>query len=129
MKHLSIEAPLETGLRIEELKRLKAGWLDGKGVALSHVGLDWLSIAWETYYPGDLPLPFLFPTPEGDVLAEWSQVPHAITLQIDLSQHSGAWHALNLETAKEETRTLNLNEVVAWSWLTTAIRSRLGEVA
>ena len=120
---------MNLGARIEELKLLKPGWLDGTGVPPAHGGLAWLNRAFDEYYPEELPRPYLFPTPEGHVLAEWSLRPRSITLQIDLSARSGDWHALDLVTDAEETRELDLREPECWQWLARRIRTYGAEVA
>ena len=100
--------PLDVGVRIDELKQLNNGWLDGQGVALSPSGLDWLAGTLNARFPDDLTLPYLFPTPEGRVLAEWALPPWALSLEIDLEAKTGDWHALNLETGQEEAKRFPL---------------------
>lgn len=112
--------PLDIAARLAEFKRLKVGWLDGKGVPPPHAGLDWLAGAFIT---SDVPLPYLFPTPEGRVLAEWSLPPWAPSVEIDLVGKSGDWHAVNLDTDVEEARTLDLTNPNDWEWLAERVRS------
>lgn len=111
--------PLDIAARLAEFKRLKVGWLDGKGVPPPHGGLDWLA---ETFAASDVSRPYLFPTPDGRVLAEWSLPPWAPSVEIDLAGKSGEWHAANLETDVEETRTLDLTNSLDWEWLAERIR-------
>ena len=54
--------------RLNELRTLEDGWLDGKGVAPSSTGLDWLEQRFVSNYSEELPSPFLYPTAEGGVL-------------------------------------------------------------
>lgn len=115
--------PLDIVARLAEFKRLKLGWLDGKGVPPSLDGLDWLADSFATSYPADAPLPYLFPTPEGRVLAEWSLPPWAPSIEIDPTEKWGEWHALNLDTDVEETRTLDLTNPNDWEWLAERVRS------
>lgn len=42
--------------RIEEIRQLKDGWLDGAGLAPRNDHLDWFVAAFERHYPDDLPL-------------------------------------------------------------------------
>ncbi len=128
VEHISILDPLDIGARIDEFKLLKAGWLDGQGIALHHEGLDWLSEAFDCSYPDDLSLPFLFPTPDGHVLAEWSLGPWSPSLEVDLAKKRGEWHALHLETDEEETKELDLTNTDDWQWLAQQLR-RFGGVA
>ena len=122
VEHIVVLDPLDIGVRIDELKLLKDGWLDGKGVLLARQGLDWLEKSFNVMYPTDVALPYLFPTPEGRVLAEWSQPPWAPSVEIDLVGKSGDWHAVNLETDVEDTRTLDLTNPSDWEWLAERIR-------
>jgi hypothetical protein len=119
-------APLDAGARLEEFKLLEVGWLDGKGVPPPHGGLDWLAIAFDHHYADDLTPPYLYPTAEGQIRAEWSMPPRELSLEIDLLTRQAAWHAVNLANDAEELRTLNLEEAPAWTWLTEELR-RLSE--
>ncbi len=114
--------PLDIRARVDELKLLRDGWLDGAGTAPSQHGLDWLAEAFERHYPDGAPLPYLFPTPEGRILAEWSLKPWALSLDIDLAVKTGEWHALHLNTDAEESRGLDLASATDWNWLTQQIR-------
>lgn len=122
MKPISGLDPLDIGTRIEELKQLEHGWLDGMGLAPLHDGLDWLADSFERDFPADLPQPFLYPTPEGGVRAEWTRHPHESSLEIDLSARVGAWHCLNLETDADQSRSLVLDDPKDWAWLLGELR-------
>ncbi len=103
--------PLDIRNRLDEFRNLKDGWLEGKGIAPSQEGLDWLTQAFEKHYPSEMPLPYLYPTAEGNVLAEWSIEQNEISLEIDLGKHVGEWHCLNMDTDKEDKGIFNLGEV------------------
>lgn len=118
--------PLDVRARVEELKFLRNGWLDGEGLAPTPGALDWIPVAFEERYPDDLRLPYLFPTPAGGVLAEWSLAPYAITLEINLLAKRGYWHALNVETDQEAERELDLESPEDWEWLSSEVRSSGG---
>jgi hypothetical protein len=122
VEHLTILDPLDVRVRIDELKQLQLGWLDGKGVAPNHEGLDWLANVIEAYFPDDVVLPFIFPTPEGNVFAEWSLPPWSPSLEIDFSKKQGEWHSLNLDTDDEKSRKLDLSAKEDWQWLAAQIR-------
>ena len=122
VEHVVVLDPLDIGIRIDELKLLKEGWLDGKGVPPARQGLDWLETSFDVLYPADVALPYLFPTPEGRVLAEWLLSPWSPSVEIDIVAKSGDWHALNLETDAEDTRTLDLSNPTDWEWLAERIR-------
>jgi hypothetical protein len=109
--------------RLEELKELKIGWLDGKGSPPSHVGLNWLADSFDELYPSDSRRPYLFPTPEGNILAEWHLKPWAPSLEIDLSTKRAEWHALNLDTDVEASKKLDLTKPEDWTWVAEQIRT------
>ena len=125
-EHSSSRDALDVGERIKELKRLEVGWLDGKGTPPNHAGLDWFAASFDQQYPNELPLPYLYPTPEGRVRAEWSIRPCELSLEVDLQRHTGSWHALDLTDDGEQTRTLNLDHGSAdWQWLGAEVRRRV----
>jgi len=122
IEHVSILDALDVSARVDELRAIKNGWLEGRGVAPSHEGLDWLSLTFAQYYPEDLPLPCLFPTEKGGLRAEWSLEPNEASLDINLESHSGEWHVLNMNTDAEDTKTLDLNKADDWKWLVKKIQ-------
>ena len=90
-------------------------------------GLDWLAGGFSAHYPDDLPPPYLYPTAEGQVRAEWSIKPEELSLVIDLQTFHAAWHALNLDDDAEQTKKLKLDSESDWDWLVAETR-RLVEV-
>lgn len=126
VEHVVPVDPLDIGIRIEELKQLQPGWLDGKGEAFDEDGLQWLVDAFATQFPDDATLPYLFPTPERNVLAEWSLGPNAVSLEIDLSNRSAEWHVLNVENDQEETVEFDLNSATDWKVIADKLRAMGG---
>ena len=128
-------APLDVTAQLDELRNLKDGWADGTqhprdwgkryGKAPSHEGLDWLADKLESEYPNDLPLPRIYPTPEGGVQMEWTLGEFEAEIEVNLDDRVGEW--LWIETASEDAndKTLNLDESDSWTWLAAEIR-RLG---
>ena len=118
--------------RLESLKALKDGWADGTnlpgrwgeghGKAPSPEGLDWLVGQFLARYASDLPCPYLYPTPEGGIQAEWSMGPNEASLEIDLDAHAAEWHCLNVNTSRADERTVALDDDNAWEWLVTELR-------
>ena len=104
MKEKSGFAPGLSGViaRLEELCSLRTGWLDGDGVELSREGVAWLRLFFEKLFPADIPFPYLYPTPEGDIQAEWSD---NVSLKINLARHCAEFFCLT----EEETLSLNLD--------------------
>jgi len=118
--------PLDIRSRLDAMRALKPGWLEGTGVVPNPIGLTWLADAFATGYPGDVPLPHLYPTPEGGIRAEWSLEPFEVSVDIDLANHGGAWHALNLENDSETTDRFDLDRGDEWNRLADRIRSLRG---
>ena len=114
--------PLDVPARLDELRKMQDGWLDGGGKAPSHQGLGWLSASFQQNFPDELPLPHLYPTPEGGIEAEWSLGKHSIILEFHLDTHRGDWLQFSKESEDEEcSRSLDLNKTEAWHWLAKAI--------
>ena len=114
--------PLDVPARLDEFRGMKDGWLDGNGLAPRHAGLDWLTNAFASLYPANGQLPYIYPTPEGGVQLEWSLGPNEISLEIDLTNHTGEWHCLDLTTDASDARNLDLNTPNAWNWLANQIQ-------
>lgn len=130
IEHLSLLDINDIAARLEELKTLRHGWLDGKkGFAPDKTGLDWLAESFQRNYPDELTSPYLYPTAEGGVQAEWSVNGWEISLEIDLDQHLGQWHALEMASEQEGEKTLNLNEPDDWQWLAAEISNCSGGAA
>lgn len=128
VEHVLLLDPLDIVVRIDELKQLRNGWLDGKGEALDAKKLDWVIEAFQNYYSDDSKLPYLFPTPEGNLLAEWSLVENSVSLEIDLETRIADWHVLNLTSNGEETEQLDMNKSDSWAWISKAVKE-LGGVS
>jgi len=117
IEHVTILDPLDIRARLDELELLRPGWYEGGGVQLSAVGLAWLVEAFDTKYPDRLPLPFLYPTVEGGIQAEWTLGTAEISLAIDLETHRGHWHLLDVAGGAQETRDLDFDDADTWGWL------------
>ena len=90
--------PLDVSTRLNELRALSPGWLEGGGTAPPGAGLDWLSAAFQTHFPDELPSPYLYPTEAGGIQAEWQVGAVDMSLEIDLRTHAAHWHSLSLKT-------------------------------
>lgn len=128
IEHISLLDPLDIASRLEELRGLRDGWLDGKGMAPQGPGLDWLTQAFQQHFPEEVQPPYLYPMAEGGVQAEWSLAQHEITLEINLGNHAGDWHVLDMTTDSEESRALNLDTPGDWGWLVGQIKGLAGGV-
>ncbi len=109
--------PLDVAARLDELRELKDGWLDGDGLAPDGGGLDWLADSFSKLYSSDAPLPRLYPMPEGGIQAEWVTGSYDASLEIDLATHQAEWHILYFDTDISQERELDLNDQLDWAWL------------
>ena len=117
---IDFEEALDITRQLDELRSLEDGWLEGGGVAPFREGLDWLVQSFERHYPTDLPRPYLYPTEDGGVQAEWVFEEINIEVRIDLSGKHGTYLWLNEST--EEERELDLSDGVNWEWLASVVR-------
>ena len=108
--------------QLDELRHLENGWFDGDGLAPSLEGLDWLTTQFTADHYDALPRPYIFPTPQGCVRAEWSVGHNSAILEINLEDRSGYWYSRNRLTDIDEERTLNLCESDEWAWLNARLR-------
>ena len=118
---------LDVPSRIDELRQLKDGWLEGSGLAPRSEHLDWFAAAFERHYPDDLPLPRIYPTESGDLQAEWSLARDEVSLEINLSSHQASWHALARVGNAENTFAVDLGTDLAWAELVRIIRDQCVE--
>ncbi|QDV55470.1 hypothetical protein [Rosistilla oblonga] len=117
VEHISLLDPLDVGARLEEFTSLSNGWLEGRGIAPKADDLDWLTDQFEANYSDRLPAPYLYPTGEGGVQAEWSLDQWEATLDIDLKSKSAYWHALNQSNDEESEHEIDLSSLDGWKWL------------
>lgn len=129
IEHVSLLDALDVPARLEELRLLKNGWFEGGGSAPTAAGIDWLSHVFTRAYPEELALPYIYPTPEGDVRLEWTLGSHEVSLDIDLAQHRANLHELNLSSDEEHEDELNLDESSEWARLIEQIQRLMGESA
>lgn len=126
VEQITILDPDDISARLDELRGLKDGWLDGKGKAPDGSALDWLEKTFNALYPEELPAPYIYPTPEGGLSLEWELAGKDISLEISFPGKTGQWHVLNLETGEEVEETFDLSDPQAWQALAEHIRAMGG---
>jgi hypothetical protein len=126
IEHVSILDSLDFQYQLDELRTLKNGWYDGKGQAPSSRGLDWLANAFNEYVPDTTALPYVYPVAEGGVRLEWTLGPNEASLEVDLRGQKGEWHSLNLQTDKDESQSLALDNQDDWNWLVMRLQELSG---
>jgi hypothetical protein len=114
---------LDVPLRLQEIAKLEHGWYDGKGLAPAKEPLVRLGQLFETNFDSNLPLPFLYPTTEGGVQAEWTLGDVAVTLEVDLKTFQAEYRALNLKDNACNETMLSLGDQSFWKQLNAALKS------
>jgi len=126
IQHIQVLDPLDIPSRLDDLRNLRDGWLDGKGTAPAAEGLHWLTGEFDKRFPEDLPLPFLYPTPEGGIQAEWRLPPFEVSLEIDLGRHSATLHSLNMDSLNDVLKEFDLNIEEDWNSFFKYLRNPTG---
>ncbi|MBK1718467.1 hypothetical protein [Thiocystis violacea] len=126
IEHISPLDALDVETRLEELAALPDGWLDGQGKCLDRGALSALAQDFDDHFDSELPLPYLYPTAEGGVQAEWTLGDWEVSLEIDLQNRSAHYQAVRLSTdhALDQTFDLALGQD-EWTKLNDALRSLL----
>lgn len=117
VEHITQLDPLAVGSRLEELAELSPGWLDGKGLALNPVGLQALTHDFDNWFDPALPLPYLYPTAEGGIQAEWSINQWEISLEIELPQLRAQYQAVFMPDQRTEESAFDLANQAEWARL------------
>lgn len=123
VEHITVLDPLDIESRLEELADLQDGWLDGKGLALNPENLLWLVNEFDSKFDPDLPLPYLYPTAEGGIQAEWTQGNWEVSLEINLDEKSAEWQAFNLVTEDCREQNWDLSNSDDWQSLNQALQA------
>ena len=74
----------------------------------------------DAFFPDDLPLPYIYPTPEGGIQAEWSLDGREIEVEIDLNTREGECHSYH--AGGDSTLSIDLNTPQGWELLAEEIR-------
>ncbi len=126
IENSSVLEPLDIQARLEELRHLKQGWLDGEGTPFDPAGMDWLESSVREHYSPGTPLPHIFPTPDGQVVFQWRIAGVSATLEIDLGEKTGYWHAFDVKTKADADEDMDLGAASGWNRLTEML-SGIGE--
>ena len=126
VEHITPLDPLDIETRLEELALLQDGWLDGKGRALDKASLIRLAQLFDARFSADLPLPHLYPTPEGGVQAEWTLGSWEVSLEISLPDLAADYQAVHTATGETREQTLSLAAEDGADW--TALNAALTQL-
>lgn len=116
-QHIELLDPNDVATRCEELAQLKDGWLDGEGIAPSKAGLTAFATAWDNAETAALPLPHIYPTPEGGVQMEWTLGGWEISAEVELASLKAELMAVNVTTRETLDDEASLNTPEGWAAL------------
>jgi hypothetical protein len=108
--------------RLEELAHLSDGWLNGEGRAPERAALLRLAQTFDEHYAPNLPLPYLYPTAEGGVQAEWTMGAWDVSLEITLLAMKAHYQALHLKTGESRELDLALDDNAGWTTLNALLK-------
>ena len=93
---VSDDGDIDLDARLEELSTLRDGWFDGEGTAPTRATIDHAASSIRSLTAeGNVPTPYLYPTPEGDIRAEWPLADGEITATFDATGERVYLHASN----------------------------------
>lgn len=101
---------MNTYLRLNSFLELKNGWLDGKGYAPSFAFINKMASFFDIVKHRNIQHPYLYPTPEGGILAEWKVGNWDISFEINENSEAGFFHALNLNTDCEIQKEIPITD-------------------
>lgn len=115
IEDIEILDKLDISSRLDEIQLLKDGWLDGYGLAFNEKDIDRIKKIFSLKYPeGILPLPYIYPTEDSNIQAEWSINNFEITLLIDVKSLISSWHSINMSNLSESSFVVDLNTDEGW---------------
>ncbi|WP_041707266.1 hypothetical protein [Alicyclobacillus acidocaldarius] len=91
----------ELQAQLDKLLRLRNGWLDGDGRAPNKQRLKRLFQVLDTMYLTVPPLPYVYPTPDGNVQLEWTIGRSEWSMEVDLNTYRGKLYGVWLDSGKE----------------------------
>ena len=109
--------PLDIFAQIENLRSLKDGWLDGEGKAPDHKELERFAQLFDKHWIESLPLPYIYPTCEGGIQAEWWIGRYTISLAVEFPSQKSYYHQIHLDTKEDFDMELNLSSHAGWETL------------
>ncbi len=124
VEEISFLDPLDIDFRLDELRQLQNGWMDGEGGKLSESGLDWLKTCFDRYFNLGVPIPYIYPRVDGGLSIEWTFPHHEISMEVDLDNKTGYWVALHSKGGEAEDRELNLETEEGWKWIVEQVTTK-----
>lgn len=121
---VSLLDELDVPARIDELRLLQHGWLEGHGIAPDSAHLDWFAEQFEHSFAAELPLPFVYPTEAGGLRLEWDFASHDLSVEVNLQTRKAELHCLDLEANRDAAETIDLSTEDGWNSLGDVVARR-----
>jgi len=113
---------LDIESQLNNIAKLKEGWFDGKGSAFNYYELKQLSDKFEQNFSPDLDIPYLYPTPDDSIRAEWTFEKYEVSLEIEIPSLNAYYHQLNLDTNEDVDAELELGKIDGWNELNSKLQ-------
>jgi len=113
---------LDIESQLNKIAKLEKGWFNGKGSAFNSDKLKLLSEKFKQNFSSKIALPYLYPTPDDSIQAEWTFKEYEVSLEIEISSFNAYYHQLNLNTNEDEDDELDLNKDYEWKRLNSKLR-------
>jgi len=107
---MEIRDPSGLASRLDELRELKDGWLDGSGRSLNSTDLARFESLFAAQYSSELPRPFVYPTTEGGIQLEWTSGSIEVSIEVELHTGKGQYHHLDLATGAAIDLSIDLHQ-------------------
>ncbi|MBF8378458.1 hypothetical protein IW967_11385 [Alicyclobacillus mali] len=91
----------ELQAQLDKLLKLRNGWLDGEGRAPNKQRLKRLFQMLDAMYLMGPLLPYVYPTPDGNVQIEWTIGRSEWSMEVDLNTYRGKLYGVRLDTDEE----------------------------
>jgi len=111
---LKMQHSLDVSGRIEELRLIENGWLDGDGLAMDKEGLNWFSKSFEENFSPELPRPYIFPLPDGGIQMEWNNTKYSANLELNLVDKKAEYYCITKQTKEIYEEDLDFNDKTTW---------------
>jgi len=83
--------------------------LDGEGAVLDRDALLWVATTLKAAEHTGLPRPYLYPTPDGDLQAEWSFHGAEVSAEINLTSHEARLVGVHTKTGASKDKMVPLD--------------------
>lgn len=118
---LQLLDPRDVSSRLDELQNMENGWMeDGSGIAPDKAALLKLADLFDLFYWSDEELPYVYPTPSGDIEMEWRIADMDFILEISLPKFTGKLVSSEDEYVETE---LDLESESGWDELNEKLRA------